>query len=69
MTGLQKAISILGSQSALARAINTNQQNVWHWLNVSKEVPPKYAIPIEQATDGQVTRHDISPEIYPLESV
>ena len=67
MQGLQKAISILGSQSELARAIKTKQQNVWYWLNVSKEVPPKYAIPIEQATDGEVSRHEICPDIYPTE--
>jgi len=69
MQGLQKAILHLGSQSALARAIGTKQQNVWGWLNGSKRVPAEFVIPIEKATDGRVTRHEIRPDIYPEEMI
>ena len=67
MEGLQRAISHLGSQSALARAIGVKQQNVWGWLNGSQRVPAEYAIPIEKATNGHVSRHEIRPDIYPIE--
>lgn len=36
---LRRAIDLVGGQSALARAINSKQQNVWFWLNKSGRVP------------------------------
>ena len=53
---LRRAIDLVGGQSALARAINSKQQNVWFWLNKSGRVPAEFVLPIEQATQGQVTR-------------
>ena len=70
---LERAVSIAGGQSALAKKINSlvpdkiqvKQQNIWAWLNKSGTVPAEYAIPIELATGGQVKRHEIRPDIYP----
>lgn len=61
----------MGGQSALARAIGVKQGNVWYWLNGSEkqEAPAQYVIPIERAVDGQVTRHDLRPDLYPAEEV
>lgn len=64
---LEKAVQVAGSQSALAHAIGVKQQHVWHWLNRAGQIPAEYAIPIEQATGGVVTRHDLRPDIYPRE--
>ncbi len=68
MEGLQKAISHLGGQSALGRALGIKQQIVWGWLHKSKRVPAEFAIPIEKATDGHVNRHELRPDIYPDDS-
>lgn len=64
---LERAIQVAGSQSALARAINVRQGHVWHWLNKSKRVPAEYVIPIERATGGNVLRHELRPDLYPLD--
>lgn len=67
MEHLKRAIAILGGQSALARAVNVKQANVWHWLHKSKRVPGEFVLGIEAATNGQVTRYELRPDLYPLE--
>lgn len=64
---LQKAVTILGSQSALAKAIGKRQGHVWHWLNKGGKVPAEAVLPIERATNGAVTRHELRPDLYPEE--
>lgn len=77
-TALDRAIQILGSQSALAAAISTEerpvkQQNVSWWVNQGKGVVPgEYCIAIEKAVDeaeggahaGEVTRYDLRRDIF-----
>nr|WP_245832097.1 YdaS family helix-turn-helix protein [Solemya velesiana gill symbiont] len=41
---LRRAIDLVGGQSALARAINSKQQNVWFWLNESGRVPAEFVL-------------------------
>lgn len=64
MTALERAIEILGTQYALAHAIGAKQQHISYWVNKGKSVPAKYAISIERATNGQVTRSEICPEVF-----
>jgi DNA-binding transcriptional regulator YdaS (Cro superfamily) len=66
---LEKALDIVGGQSALGRVLGTHQQNIWYWLHRTGRVPAEYVIPIEHATDGKVTRHELRPDIYPPEAV
>jgi len=67
-TPLERAIKILGDQSKLARKIGVKPQHVWHWQNKAKRIPAEYVLSIEKATDGQVTRSELRPDIYPRES-
>ncbi|MDA3922735.1 MAG: YdaS family helix-turn-helix protein [Salinisphaera sp.] len=62
---LKKAVSICGGQSALARAIGrgVKQQNISYWLKHSY-VPPEFCRDIEAATDRQVTRYELSPQVF-----
>ena len=62
---IEKAIKICGGQAALAEKIGVSQPAVHKWLKGLTGIDPKHAIPIEQATNGQVTRHELSPDIYP----
>ncbi|CUB06064.1 hypothetical protein Ga0061065_11480 [Marinomonas fungiae] len=62
---LMRAINLLGGQSALAREINSKQQNVWFWLHKSGRVPAEFVLPIERATKGKVTRTQLRPDLYP----
>ena len=49
---LLKAIEVLGSQKAVAKAAGDNVEtgHVYHWLNKADEVPAKYCPGIEAAT-------------------
>lgn len=62
---LGKVIEIVGGQTQLARLLGVKQANVWHWLNKAERVPGEYVLAIEKATGGQVTRHDLRPDLYP----
>lgn len=64
---LAKAIDIVGGQTQLARLLDVKQANVWHWLNKADRVPGEYVLAIEAATGGQVTRHELRPDLYPDE--
>ncbi len=62
---LQKAIDIAGTQTALGNLIGKDQRAVWSWLNLTKKVPAESVLKIEQAVNGEVTRHDLRPDLYP----
>lgn len=64
---LQQAIRILGGQAALARACGKGckQQHVWNWMHRDRKIPAEFVLAIERATGGQVTRHQLRPDIYP----
>jgi TorA maturation chaperone TorD/DNA-binding transcriptional regulator YdaS (Cro superfamily) len=64
-SALAKAIETVGGQTQLARLLGVKQANVWHWLNKAERVPGEYVLAIENATGGQVTRHDLRPDLYP----
>lgn len=69
-SALQKAIEIVGGQTALANKIGepVKQAHVWNWLNRDGVVPAEHVLKIEAATDGAVTRHELRPDIYPREA-
>jgi DNA-binding transcriptional regulator YdaS (Cro superfamily) len=65
---LEAALEIFGTQTALANAIGVSQQSVNQAFK-KKEIiaPPKWCIPLEKATGGKITRHDLRPDLYPKE--
>lgn len=64
---LRRAVDEVGGQAALAKAIGAAPQHVWNWLNRDNRVPAEWVLPIEAATQGKVTRHQLRPDIYPEE--
>jgi len=63
---LMKAVEIAGSKSALADMIGVSRQRLWTWTRYAVKSPPaEFVIPIEKATG--VSRHDLRPDIYPVE--
>ena len=58
---IQRASDILGSQAALARALNVEPAFVWQWLNEKRPVPPRYCAAVERLTEGKVTRRQLRP--------
>ena len=67
---LQKAVDICGSQKALADRVGTTQATISRCLDEEEDftLNPKLVIPIEQTVNSQVTRHQLRPDIYPLNS-
>ena len=63
---VQKAADLVGSQSKLAVKLGITAQAVQQW--VEKGQPPaERVLDIERATDGKITRHQLRPDLYPLE--
>jgi DNA-binding transcriptional regulator YdaS (Cro superfamily) len=63
MDAFRRAVEIMGSRKALCEAIGVKPPSSYSW----REVPPKRVIAIERATGGQVTRHELRPDLYPLD--
>ena len=62
---LLKAVSVVGSQTGLARKCGVIQQHVWNWINRDNRVPAEFALKVAEATDFEVRPHDLRPDLYP----
>lgn len=62
---LARAVEVVGGQTQLARLLGVKQANVWHWLNRADHVPGEFVLAIERATGGEVSRHELRPDLYP----
>lgn len=62
---LREAVSRAGSQGKLARICDVSSTAVWKWLQSSKRLPAEFVLRVEAATG--VSRHDLRPDIYPVE--
>ena len=63
MNGLQKAVRLFGSRAALARALNVSSEAVRKWE--TGRIPAERCLDVERATDGQVTRSELRPDLWP----
>lgn len=52
------------TQQQFAVALDVSQGLVWQWLNGVTRVTAERCLDIEKATDGQVTRYDLRPDIF-----
>ena len=62
---LKLAKDTLESEAALAAAVGVKQPSVNYMLRKGKRVPAEWCLPIEEATGGKITRHDLRPDLYP----
>ncbi|RQZ57443.1 chaperone [Burkholderia cepacia] len=65
MTPIQRAAHAVGGQSALARMLGCTSQAVSK-MCLTGRVPAARVIPIEIASG--VPRHELRPDLYPIES-
>lgn len=69
---LKKAVAVVGGQSELARRLASlsgrpiRQGHVWKWIRAGK-IAADMAIHAESATGGGVSRHELRPDLYPVE--
>lgn len=61
---LEKAVTLVGGQTALARKLGVKQQNIHWWLTKSKKVPAERCIAIERATNCAVSRYALRPDVF-----
>jgi DNA-binding transcriptional regulator YdaS (Cro superfamily) len=59
---LSEFVSAWGSQSQLARQLQIAPQLVGQWAKGKRPVPISRCLPIEKATEGQVSRRDLRPD-------
>lgn len=62
-TGLDKAITAVGSQAALAQMIGISKANISQWKS-SGLVPARHCRAIERITGGIVQAHELNPEVF-----
>jgi DNA-binding transcriptional regulator YdaS (Cro superfamily) len=60
---LDRAISLAGSQSELARKIGLTQNAIWKAKSCGR-ISAEMAIRIEVALDGKVRREQLAPDIF-----
>ncbi|HQS95063.1 MAG: hypothetical protein B7X90_01905 [Novosphingobium sp. 17-62-19] len=65
-SALKVAVNLMGSQDRMARLCGVKQPSVWRWLHRQRRLPAEHVLKVEQATG--VSRHDLRPDIYPIET-
>jgi DNA-binding transcriptional regulator YdaS (Cro superfamily) len=74
---LARAIALFDSQAAFVRQLNAaltpgtkpvTHAYVWNWLNRDSAITGQYVLAIERITDRKVARHELRPDLYPIES-
>lgn len=63
---VERAIEIAGGTKAVAAAIGISPQAVWKWPRSG--VPANRVLALELLTGGEVGRHHLRPDIYPVDS-
>lgn len=61
---IEAAVEHLGSQKALAEALDVSPQMVSQWLSGKRPVSPEKARDIDRVTGGAVPKHSIRPDIF-----
>lgn len=63
---VERAISIAGSQKALAQRCGRAQSTVCDWLNGKVKISPENVLRLVSATDGQIKGHEFRPDLPDL---
>jgi len=63
-TAIVKACQLVGGQSEMARILGVPPAFVYQWVKGLRRIPDKYALPIEVATSGKVSRKQICPDAW-----
>ena len=63
-TLIQEAVRAKGSQQKLAEACGVSQQQISYLLNDAKEISAEMAAKIDVATEGEIARSALRPDIF-----
>lgn len=65
---LRRTIEDLGwSQRDVADIVGVSQPSVSYILTSGKRVPAEWCLPLERASKGDLTRHQLRPDLYPVD--
>ena len=59
-----RAVEIKGSQKKLAEAIGCSQQQISYLLHGADRISVEMAVGIERATESEIKRSDLRPDIF-----
>tara|TARA_R110000744_G_scaffold3823_1_gene14121 strand:+ start:4802 stop:5047 length:246 start_codon:yes stop_codon:yes gene_type:complete len=62
---LKKAIKLFGSQGKMGRALGVTQQCVNMWLLKDRRIGVSHALECHIKLAGEVSAHDLRPDMYP----
>lgn len=65
-TEILKAIQLLGSATALAKALDVTTQAVCFWRDGKRKIPAEQCAAIERVTNGAVSRREMRPDDWHL---
>lgn len=63
MNAIERAISIAGNASRLAKTLGVSVQAVCFWRNGQRSIPAERCPDIERATNGAVRCEDLRPDV------
>lgn len=63
---LSDYIADMGRRGELARAVGSDPDYIWQIATGRRQASHRLAKAIEEATNRQVTRHDLRPDIFGL---
>lgn len=55
-------------RQTIAHQLGVTEFAVRHWANGTRRIPAERVLAIEEATGSNVTRYELRPDIYPLET-
>ncbi len=64
-SALAKAVRKAGSQSAFGRIVGKRQSVIHDWLREERSLPAELVFAVEAATG--ISRHELRPDLYPIE--
>lgn len=62
---LANAVEAAGGQTAFAAICGCTQGNIWQLLKKESPLPAQYVLKVESALG--ISRHDLRPDLYPIE--
>lgn len=60
-----KAAQLIGGQTALSKILGVSRQAVHQMIHSGAPCAAVHVLPIVRATDGEITPHDLRPDLYP----
>lgn len=63
IAALQRAIDHFGGAAPMAQKAGISKAAIYFWL-AGRPVSPSFAVKIEQATGGAVTRAELRPDLF-----